>query len=336
MNQLLKKQKVEESTLLIPKVDIVFHALFREENKKLTESFISDILGQKVKVKTTDLNRHLDIKVAEQKLGVLDLRTELEDGTKCNIEIQLDKRVYENERFLYYWADVYARQLPRGEEYEKLHKTISIIILDHEIDELKETEELNTKWQIRDCKTGKKLLTDHLEIIIVEIPKAIRQYKNNEQNKICQWMLFLDNPNRKEEMKKIMEKNEKIKEAVEELTGMSKDEELRRLAELREKGRRDEYAARQYAIKQGLAEGIERGLKEGREKGKIEGIKEGMKEGKMEGIKEGRAKGLKEGIEEGSRKREVEIIKNMLKKKMDIETIVEITGLPKEEIEKIK
>jgi hypothetical protein len=38
--------------------------------------------------------------------------------------------------------------------------------------ELKGIEELDTKWQIRDSKTGKRLLTDFLEKIIVEIPKA--------------------------------------------------------------------------------------------------------------------------------------------------------------------
>lgn len=305
-----EKQEVRE--LLKPKIDVVFHALFREGNKKLTEALISDILGEKVKVRTTDLNRHLDIKIAEQKLGVMDLRTELEDGTKCNIEIQLDIQNNENERFLYYWADVYARQLPRGEEYEKLHKTISIIILDHEIKELNGVEELGTKWQIRDNKTGKKLLTDHLEIIIVEIPKAIRQYKNNEQNRICQWMLFLDNPNKRGEMKEIMENNEKIKEAVEELTGMSKDEELRILAELREKGRRDEYARRKYAIEEGLREGMERGLAEGR------------------------ARGLEEGRKEGRKEKLMEVAKHMAELKINIEIIEEVTGLTKEEIEELK
>ena len=317
MSIILEEKQTQE--LLKPKVDIVFHALFREENKKLTESLISDILGQKVKVVTTDLNRHLNIKVAEQKLGVMDLRTELEDGTKCNIEIQLEAQDYENERFLYYWADAYSRQLQRSEEYEKLHKTISIIILDHEIKELKGIEELDTKWQIRDNKTGKRILTDFLEIIIVEIPKAKRLYKENEKNKICQWMLFFDNPN-KEEMKEIMEKNEKIKEAVEELTGMSKDEELRILTELRIKGRRDEYARRQYAIKQGLQEGREKGLEEGR------------KEGREEGRKEGREKGIKEGVAQNR----IKIAKNMLREKMPVDIIVRVTGLTNQEVEKLK
>lgn len=285
------KEKQEEKYLLRPKLDVVFRALFREENKNLTEAFISDIIGQDIKIKTTDLNRHLDIKIAEQKLGIMDLRTEFEDGTKCNIEIQLENREHENERFLYYWADAYSRQLRRGEEYGKLHKTISIIILDHEIKELKGIEELETKWQIRDNKTGKNLLTNHLEIMIVEIPKAIRQYKENEQNKICQWMLFFDDPN-KEELKEIMEENKGIKKAVEELKGMSEDEELRILAELREKGRRDDYAARQYAIK--------------------------------------------EGMKEGSKNRELEIARNMLNLEVDIETICKVTGLDKEEIQKLK
>ena len=75
---------------------------------------------------------------------------------QCNIEIQLQPHQYENERILYYWADTYRRQLKRGDEYGILNRTISIVILDHEIDILKEFEEFDVKWQIRDNKTGKK------------------------------------------------------------------------------------------------------------------------------------------------------------------------------------
>ena len=168
-----------EKELLKPKIDVVFHALFREENKNLTEALISDILGEKVKVITSDRDRHLNIKDPEQKFGIMDLRTELEGGVKCNIEVQVEEVDFETERFLYYWADAYSRQLEKGTDYDILHKTISIIILDHELKELKDIEELGTKWQIRDEKTGKRLLTNHLEIIIIEIPKARRIYKKN-------------------------------------------------------------------------------------------------------------------------------------------------------------
>ena len=54
------KEKIE---LLNPKIDVVFHSLFRESNNKLTESFVSDILGEKVRI-IKNLDRHLDRKEA--------------------------------------------------------------------------------------------------------------------------------------------------------------------------------------------------------------------------------------------------------------------------------
>ncbi len=61
----------------------------------------------------------------------MDLRVRFEDGTYCNVEIQLKQYKYENERFLYYLANTYARQLERGDEYKEISKTISIVIVDH-------------------------------------------------------------------------------------------------------------------------------------------------------------------------------------------------------------
>ena len=135
---------------------------------------------------------------------------------QCNIEIQLQPQQYENARILYYWADTYTRQLKRSEIYGELKKTISIVILDHEIEELKGIEEIGVKWQIRDEVTGKRVLTDRLEIIIIELPKARRRYEKDQRDKIAQWMMFLDNPNKKEVIH-IMEENKTIKKAIIEL-----------------------------------------------------------------------------------------------------------------------
>ena len=54
-------------------------------------------------------------------------------------------------------------------------------------------------------------------------------------------MLFLDDPNSRE-VKEIMEKNNDIKDAVIEVHERSKDEQLRRIAELKEKAIMDEKA----------------------------------------------------------------------------------------------
>ena len=74
--------------------------------------------------------------------------------------------------------------------------------------------------------------------------------------------------------------------------------------------------------------GKEEGLKVGREEGHKEGKEEGRKEGKEEGIKEGRA--------EGAKQKSFDIAKRMLKKKIDIETISELTGLTAEEVSMLK
>ena len=175
----------------------------------------------------------------------------------------------EPERILYYWADAYARQAKRGEKYKILKKTISIAILDHELEALKGIDELGVKWQIREELTGKRVLTDRLELIIIEIPKAIRLYAKMPQNPICQWMMFLDNPNQKE-VASIMKENKAIKKAIGELEQVSGDEKIRRIAELKEKYIRDEQASLEYAK--------DEGYKTGKEEGKIEIARNLLKE----------------------------------------------------------
>ena len=213
---------------------------------------------------------------------------------QCNVEIQLQPQQYENERILYYWSDNYIRQLKRGDIFGELKKTISIVILDHEIEALKGIEKLGVKWQIRDDESGKKVLTDRLEISIIELPKAKRIYERDKKNKIGQWMMFLDNPN-KEEVVQIMGENEHIRKAIDELEQVSGDEKLRRIAELREKAIRDEQAAMAYAKEHGYNDGYEEGRNEGRK--------------------------------EGKKQNQLEIAKKLLQENMKLEKIAEITGL---------
>ena len=77
-----------------------------------------------------------------------------------------------------------------------------------------------------------------------------------------------------------------------------------------------------------LEEGLQKGLEKGLQKGKQEGKLEGKQEGKLEGKQEGKLEGKQEGRQEGLRS----VVLEMLKRKMDIPTIIECTGLPKEQI----
>ena len=95
------------------------------------------------------------------------------------------------------------------------------------------------------------------------------------------------------------EKNEYVKEAVNELRELSEDEKEQRIADLREKYIID----RNTLIHSGYDKGVEDGIEEGK----------------------------KAGIAENSR----EIAKKMKAANVDIEFIAQMTGLTKEEIEKL-
>jgi hypothetical protein len=196
---------------------------------------------------------------------------------------------------------------------ERITKALISSIIDEEI------KKVHTKWQIREDEYLEKVLTEDLEIHIIILPRARDMLKKDKNNKLLQWLAFLDNPNNKGvmEMKK---KNEDIAEALWKLEDISEDKKLRRMAQLKERWERDERSAREYFEEKGLLEGREQGLKEG------------MKAGKKEGIKEGK----KEGIKEGKREEQIKIAKEMIKENENIEKIIKYTGLTKEEIEKLK
>ena len=248
----------EKNILLKPKIDVVFHCLFKPGNEKITKAMIEATTKEKIESINLDNNRYLMKNHPEEKLGIVDLKATLDNGTICDIEIQLADNHYTAERFLFYWSKIYSSQLVQGDDYGKLNKVIGIIILDYELEKTKEVEELSTKWKITEVSTSQQLiLTDVLEFYIIEIPKARKILKKDPSNTLAQWVMFLDNPNERE-VSKIMNENEEIKEAMSELEKISKDKELRRIAELREKAIRDEKSGLKYAREDGLKEGLEK------------------------------------------------------------------------------
>jgi predicted transposase YdaD len=100
---------------------------------------------------------------------------------------------------------------------------------------------------------------------------------------------------------------------------MSQDEEAKELYRLIQKGRIEENTR--------ISNAIEKGMK----KGRAEGKKLGEAIGEQRGKKLGRAEG--EAI--GAQNKQAEIAKKLLERGEKIEDIVDITGLTKEEIEKI-
>lgn len=245
----------EKKELLKPKIDVVFHSLFRQGNEDITKAVITAVTKEKIEKIDLNNDRYIIGKYPEEKLGILDLRATLNDGIICNIEVQLANNEYTAERFLYYWSRIYSGQLLKGSDYAKLNKVIGIIILDYNFEKLREIESMHTKWQIKETLTGQEIiLTDLFELHIIEIPKAKKILEQDTTNELAQWMMFFNNPNEKE-VEKIMEENKEIKRAMDELKELSQNEELRRIAELKEKAILDEKMARIGLTQAGKREG---------------------------------------------------------------------------------
>ncbi len=282
--------------MLSPKIDVVFKMLFGEQkHERITKKLIEDVIEEKVETIELEQTPYLWGNQADDKLGIIDVRATINGKNPIDIEMQILDNHDIEKRILFYWSKLYLKQIDRGDDYNKLNRSISIIFLDYEIEKLKQLP-IHTKWQIRSDKNGKTILTEDLEIHIIEIPKINRMLENG---KLKKWILFLENPEG-EETKKMAEKEKEIKEAIETLEDISSDEAKERIAELRQKYIMD--------TKSQLRTAEEKGLKKG--------------------IKEG----LKKGLEEGIKSEKKEIAKKMLQENIALETIIEITGLTEDEI----
>ena len=129
----------ENVKLLSPKIDVVFQALFGEVgNETITKDFIEAIIERKIEEVDLSKNIVLRRKNLEDKMGVLDVIAKIDDKEYVNIEMQVADKDNLIERILYYWARLYTRNIKRGEDYINLNKTIEVLIVDFEINSVKD------------------------------------------------------------------------------------------------------------------------------------------------------------------------------------------------------
>lgn len=296
-----KSKEIKKEEILSPMIDVVFQMLFGEVgSEKITQDFLSAILKEKIETISLDQNIVLRRELPKGKMGIVDVLAKINDNEFCNVEMQMADKKNMIKRMLYYWARQYAKEIGKKEEYKELKRTIVVLIANFEFDKLRELG-VHSRWKIIEEERRKIVLTEDLEFNIIEVPKMYKE-KQARDEKLIEWLKFLVNPESKE-VQGYMKKNENIKEAREKLDKMSKDEKVRRMAELRQKALMDEREAEYTGYINGLEDGIKQGMKQG----------------------------LEQGIGQGYR----EIAKKMKGKGKDINEIIELTGLSKEEIEKL-
>ncbi len=251
----------KKKELLKPKNDIVFQSLFTQKNEEITKNFISALMEEKITKIEINTQKELYREKPEDKLGILDLEAEINDKEKVDIEVQLIDRKNLVERMLFYFSKLYASTIDKGEDYISAKKVVIISIIDYDLDLTKEIKEMETIWNIIERKNKNLMLTDKLELHIIELRKAREEYEKNKSNKKAQWMMFINNPNEME-VQEIMKENKEIEEAVVIIKEMTEDEKLERLAFLRQKAIMDEKAIYAAGLDKGEIKGREAGIKE--------------------------------------------------------------------------
>lgn len=243
------------------KLDVIFKAMFGREG---SEEILSDFLSRLLEIPRDSIQEIIMDNVElmpdnyADKFSRVDLKMQV-DERLINIELQINNEKSFRERTLYYWSRIYGSELKSGENYDKLRETICINIVNFN---LFDCSEFHSHFKIME-KNRHEVLTDKFGIHFFELKKIGKQ--PNKNNPMELWLQLI-NAETEEELSMLENTNVKeINNAIFILRKLNADENMRYLAEMREKALHDEVSAINSAEK----DGIEKGRKEGKAEGRI-------------------------------------------------------------------
>lgn len=281
----MNKTKLEKLSI---KNDFVFKKLFSKKgNEAYLIQFLSNLLLLDIKCIDIKHDVALERNIEDEKIGILDIKATLNNNTYIDIEMQMGDEKNVVKRSTYYAAKMMSEQLQKGEKYKEIKPVIVIFIMNFNYFPFE--EHINKTRTVLNNHIEYELSND-MVYYYIELPK-FREKESNLKDITSQWLTFIDGENKKE-LERVMKDNNLIKEADKELDILSGDEDVRRMAELRQK----------YVIEMASA----------------------------------KSDGYDEGLAKGEENKAIEIAKNMLKEKIDIDVICKVTKLDRELIENLK
>ena len=281
--------------------DYAFKRVFgTEENKDVLQDLLECILDippdDIAGLELLDKEFHKDS--ITDKTGVLDVKLRLKNNTIIDIEIQNRWNSEFVQRTIFYWAKMYTENLKTSEVYTKLPKciTINIVGKGFNLNLLLHSEYNVVEKHINDR------LSDELEIHFLNLAKVKEQAENIEQNekkkKLYNWLKFIETDDR-EVRKMLAQESPMMRKANATINIMEMSPKEKWLYENRMKYEHDKASWKHV------------------------GYQEGMLQGEIK------------GIDKGAYQAKLETAKLMKQADCELDFIMQMTGLSKEEIEKL-
>ncbi len=290
-----------------PFTDFGFKRLFGTDfNKELLIDFLNQVLeGRELIQDLTYLNPENLGKTEADRKAVFDLYCENERGEKFIIELQNVRQEFFKDRSIFYGTFPLQQQAPKGKNWDYSLKAVYTIgILNFSFPDQPGLERYRREVQLVDTQTH-QVFYDRLTFIYLEMPR-FRKEEPELETPFDKWMFVLKN------LPRLQERPRRLQERV--------FERLFREAEIAKLNREDMNA-------------YEQSLKIYRDnKNALDYMK---KEGREEGRQEGRAKGRAEGKAEGKIEALLAVAKGMKEQGIDLNAILKITGLTKEQIDQL-
>lgn len=247
------------------KNDYMFKNLFgvngKEENLK---GLLQAIL--KIKIESLEIqNSELPRENIDAKLGVVDVRAKLSDGTIASIEMQVKNEKNIGERITFYICKVYFSDIKKKEDYNQINKVIAIAIIDFSYFNRKEYHQI-AHLKFEDCKDANEIVssilkgkedeyvTDKIEVHIIDL-KKFKKIKN-PKGELADWLnLILGNEGA---IEMAIQRNEDIARVNEENKELSEAEDWAQF--LRDMARYDENTRRRYEMEDMAKKMLKKGI----------------------------------------------------------------------------
>lgn len=290
-----------------PLTDFGFKRIFGTEfNKELLIDFLNALLdGERTVTDVTYRNGEQFGASREERRAIFDVYCQSADGSRFIVEMQNVYQEFFKDRSIYYSTFPIAEQGKRGPWDYRLEPVYTIGILNFTFPEDKKGDGgVYKEVKLMDTKTN-EVFYDKLTYIYVELALFNKQL-GELKTTLDKWLYVLKN------MQNLLSRPAELQGRV-----------FDRLFHTAEIAKFDTEELREYELSSNAYRDIKNGMDTARKDGLEEGMAKGM------------AKGMEEGLAKGARENSVKIARGMKAEGFDVKTISKITGLPKEEIEKL-